>query len=161
LRGTIISYTQFNSKIAGEHLLLTTHNGEQLALRGVRVRQDSTLLVQESDGLQRLLPTQDILSIESTNRAIGAIDGFFVGVYSCGVIGYAYGSKTYTRDYVEGIGVANSTLRSAAIGGLIGTLLGIGYGHSTTYEISTPQTASKPDSLSTLGSAVARKAPVY
>ncbi len=151
MRGTIISYKQFNSKIAGEHLLLTTRNGEQLALRAVRVRQDSTLLVQESDGLQRLLPTQDIFSIETTNRAIGAIDGFFVGVYSCGVIGYAYGSKTYTSDYIEGIGLANSMLRSVAIGGLTGILLGIGYGHSTTYEFTTGQTTNKPDPPSTLG----------
>lgn len=150
MRGTIISYAQFNSKIAGEHLLLTTHSGEQLTLRAVRVRQDSTILVQESDGLERLVPTQDILSLVSTNRAIGAIDGFFVGIYSCGVIGYAYGSKTYTSDDMEGLGVANSTLRSAAIGGLTGILLGIGYGHSTTYEITTWQRANKSDSSSTL-----------
>ena len=150
LRGTIITYAQFNSKIAGEHLRLITRSGEQLALRAIRVRHDSTLVVQESDGLQRQLPTQDILSLASTNRTLGAADGFFVGVFSCGAIGYAYGSYRYTSDDMEGLGVPVSTVRSAAAGGLIGILLGIGYGHRTTYEFTSGPTGNEPDSLSTV-----------
>ena len=150
IRGTVITYAQLNSKIAGEHLRLTTRSGEQLAVRTIKVGQDSSLLIQEPDGRQRSLPTQEILSLETINRSLGAMDGFFTGVYTCGIIGFAYGSKAYTRDDMHGLGVPISTIRSAAGGALLGIILGGGYGHKTTYEFTSGQSDKKPDSASTL-----------
>ena len=150
MRGTIITYAQFNSKIVGEHLRLTTRSGERLLLRAISVSQDSTLLVHESDGLQRPFPTQDILLLETINHPLGAADGFFAGLYACGVIGFAYGSYTYTSDDMQGLGVPISTVRSAAGGALLGILLGVGYGHKTTYEFTLAPSDKKPDPVATL-----------
>jgi hypothetical protein len=129
----VSSPEEANRKIGQRDAKVVLTSGREYDARTILVRNDSISFIDGMSNEIQVVPTTDVLSIQTADRWGGALEGLMLGGLGGGVAGFALGSISSKGDQ-RGLGVALATFGGIAIGSVSGLIWGVLEGHQYTVE---------------------------